>query len=90
MAMINVNCPKCDHSEVVRNGRSSVGEQRYYCKSADCRKTFQLTHHYEACKPGVKEQISNMAMNGSGIRETARVLSMGINTVINTLKKACN
>jgi len=29
-----------------------------------------------------------MAMNGSGIRDTARVLGVGKNTVISTLKKS--
>jgi transposase-like protein len=87
MAVINVICPKCSGKEVVCNGKSLVGEQRYYCKSEACRKTFQLTHRYAACKPGIKEQISAMAMNGSGIRDTARVLSVNMNTVMSTLKK---
>jgi len=31
-----------------------------------------------------------MAINGSGIRDTARVLKINKNTVINTLKKSKN
>lgn len=41
----------------------------------------------EARKPGVKEKSTEMAFNGSGVRDTARVLKVGINTVIRTLKK---
>ena len=48
---------------------------------------FQLTYAYEARKPGVKEQITEMAFNGAGVRDTARTLKVGINTVIRTLKK---
>ncbi|EGB64259.1 transposase [Escherichia coli TA007] len=46
----------------------------------------QLTYRYEARKPGVKEQITEMAFNGAGVRDTARTLKIGINTVIRTLK----
>ena len=31
---------------------------------------FQLTYSYEARKPGVKEQIVEMAHNGAGLRDT--------------------
>jgi transposase-like protein len=37
--------------------------------------------------PEVKEQIVEMAMNASGIRDTARVLHVSPTTVINELKK---
>jgi transposase-like protein len=47
---------------------------------------FQLTYAYEARKPGVKEQITEMAFNGAGVRDTARTLKIGIKTVIRTLK----
>jgi transposase-like protein len=40
---------------------------------------FLLTYIYEAHKPGVKELISEMAFNGTGVRDTARTLKIGIN-----------
>ena len=43
---------------------------------------------YEARKPGVKDKIVDMAFNGSGVRDTARVLKIGINTVIRDLKNS--
>jgi transposase-like protein len=49
---------------------------------------FQLTYRYEARKPGVKDQITEMAFNGAGVRDNARTLKIGINTVIRTLKNA--
>ena len=87
MAVIGVDCIACEKNNVIKNGKSSVGEQRYCCKSDGCGKTFQLSHRYKACKTGTKEQIVDMALNGSGVRDTARVLSVAINTVITTLKK---
>ena len=35
----------------------------------------------------VKQQIVDMALNGSGIRDTARVLHVSTNTVLKELKK---
>ena len=46
-----------------------------------------LDYNYKACAYGVTEKIVEMAINGSGIRDTARVLKINKNTVINTLKK---
>ncbi|XVL53541.1 IS1-like element transposase [Methylobacter sp. G7] len=37
----------------------------------DClAKTFPLDYRYKTCVPGVKRQVVEMAINGSGIRDT--------------------
>ncbi len=46
-----------------------------------------LEYQYKACEPGMTEKIVEMAINASGIRDTARVLKINKNTVINRLKK---
>ncbi len=48
----------------------------------------QLSYCYEPRKPGVKDQIAEMTFNGAGVRDTARTLKIGINTVIRTLKNS--
>jgi transposase-like protein len=88
VAVVEVRCTACDGMKVVKYGKSRTGEQRYLCRGADCRKTFQLMHRYKACEQGVKACIVDMALNGSGIRDTARVLSVAVGTVITTLKKS--
>jgi transposase-like protein len=52
------------------------------------RKTFMLNYRYRACQAGIKAQVVEMAINGSGIRDTARVLKINKNTIISTLKKS--
>ena len=42
---------------------------------------------YKAYESGMKEQVIDMAINGSSIRDTSRVLKISKNTVIATLKK---
>jgi len=47
-----------------------------------------MTTRYRAYQAGIKEQAVEMVINGSGIRDTARVLKIDKNTIISTLKKA--
>ena len=49
--------------------------------------TFLLEYTYAGQSPEVKQQIVEMAMNASGIRDTARVLHVSPTTVIKELKK---
>ena len=50
-------------------------------------KTFMLEYRYKTYEPSVKEKVVDMAINGSGIRDTSRVLGISKTTVIKTLKK---
>lgn len=84
MANILVKCPSCGGEQVYRHGKARSGLQRYRCR--DCHHCFQLEYLYEANKPGVTEKIIDMAMNGSGVRDTGRVLGISITTVIAHLK----
>ena len=88
MAVVAVQCPECGSAEVVRYGRQANGEQRYRCNNVDCgRRIFFGRYHQTGRVPGVKQQIVEMALNGSGIRDTARVLGISPTTVLTTLKK---
>ena len=51
------------------------------------RRIFLLQYHNTGWAPEVKQQIDELALNGSGIRDTARVLGVSPTTVIATLKK---
>lgn len=84
MAIVTVHCPRCQSAQVYRHGQNPKGRARFRCR--DCHRVFLLTYTYEARKPGVKEQITEMAFNGAGVRDTSRTLKIGINTVIRTLK----
>ena len=85
---IEIHCPDCDSSDVIKSGKAATGTQRYLCKNDDCPgKTFMLDYRYKAYEPGVMEQAIEMAINGSGIRDTARVLKINRNTVMSHIKK---
>ena len=91
MAVIKVKCPYCGSEEVSLYGKNSTGRQRYLCRNKACsHKTFQMEYKNEACRPGTREKIVEMVMNGSGTRDTGRVLGISKDTVTAVLKKRKN
>ena len=83
-----LHCPHCQGTDIVRHGQTRQGKQRYRCHEQRCAgRTFLLDYTYPGQSPEVKRQIVDMAMNTSGIRDTARVLHVSPNTVIKELKK---
>lgn len=87
MALIEVACPFCVSTDVVKRGLTSNGKQRYECRNRACSHcTFILDYSYLGCLPDVKDHILNMAVNASGIRDTARVLGIAIGTVLSPLR----
>ena len=92
MAIKEVECPYCGSKEISLYGKNSTtGRQRYLCRNRACsHKTFQLEYRNNASRPGTKEKIVEMTMNGSGTRDTGRVLNISPNTVTKVLKKRKN
>jgi insertion element IS1 protein InsB len=88
MIMQALHCPNCQGTNIIRHGKTRQGKQRYCCQEALCNGgTFLLDYTYPGHSVGVKQQIVDMAMNASGIRDMARVLHISPTTVIKELKK---
>jgi IS1 family transposase/transposase-like protein len=88
MLLIPVTCPDCESDDITKYGKTKEGKQRCYCHNEKCNtKTFILNYSYNGCLKNIKESIVDMAVNGSGIRDTARVLKISPNTVIKTIAK---
>jgi transposase-like protein len=83
-----LHCPNCQGTDIVRHGKTPQGKQRYRCRQCPERGcTFLLEYSYPGHCQHIKEQMVDMAMNASGIRDTARVLHVSPTTVIKELKK---
>ncbi len=82
---IKILCPYCDKDDLVKNGHSENGTQRYRCN--DCKKSFRSKYICNAWRPGLKEQIEKQTLNSSGVRDISRNLDISKNTVISELKK---
>ena len=77
-----ITCRHCGSDDLVKNGRSENGTQRYRCN--ECGRNFQNEY---AWKPGVKDQIERQTLNSCGIRDIGRNLDISKNTVISEFKK---
>ena len=94
MVLELIHCPNCHGVQVIKHGKTPEGKQHYRCQTAVCeRGTFIGDYSYAGLLPEMKQRICDMAlnhsaMNGSGIRDTARVLGVSQTTVIDTLKKS--
>ena len=88
MVTIPVQCPYCHSTEVIKAGKQATGAQRYQCQNRQCaRQIFLLQYQDRGRVPEVRRQVVDMVLNGSGIRDTARVLGVSSMTVMSTLKK---
>jgi transposase-like protein len=80
--------PHCHSAHIIKGGKSKAGTQRYKGLNTTCPSySLQLDLIYKGRCPAIKEQIVAMALKGSGIRDTARVLKISPTTVLNELKK---
>ena len=83
---IEIACRYCHGDDLIKNGHSPNATQRYRCNT--CGRSFQLRYTYNAWKEGTKEQIDEMTLNSSGVRDIGRTLKISPNTVVTHLKKA--
>ena len=89
MVNVPVQCPYCHSTEVIKAGKQANGAQRYRCQNERCvRRIFLLQHHDRGRVPEIRRQVVEMALNGSGIRDTARVLRVSPVTVLGFKKKS--
>ena len=88
MTFIAVRCPHCQSDQIVKRGKTARGIQRYVCQNTLCAKeSFLLNYCNRGCLPEGKQQIVDMRLNASGVRDTARSLPICPNTVLRELKK---
>ena len=74
--------------DIIKHGKSAEKKQRYLCRNSDCpHSTFILDYSYSGRQQEVKQKIIEMTLNGSGVRDIARVLKISPTTVIEELKK---
>lgn len=89
MATVIVQCPHCQSEAVVRYGNASNGKTRFRSQPREGGgRTFLQTYASPGRVPAVKQQMIEMTLKGSEIREIAWVLHVGPNTASSEVKKA--
>ena len=83
-----VRCPHCQSNQIGKRGKTARGTPRYLCQNTLCAQgSFLLDSGNRGCLPEVQQQIIDMRLNASGIRETARALPICPHTVLRARKK---
>lgn len=87
MVLVPIRCLHCGSIDGIRHGQTSNEKQRFLCQNEGCGKTFIQDYSDKGRFPEIKQRIVDRAVNGGGIRETARVLGVSTDTGISELKK---
>ena len=83
MVSVPVQCPHCQSTEVIKAGKQPNGTQRSQCHNEQCTRCIFLRQYQDRGRVlEIRHQVVDMAINGSGIRDTARVLRISPTTVI--------
>ena len=82
---IELNCPHCHSSSIVRNGEKHNGPQNYLCKS--CGKQFISDHErmYRGSIVWIITVIKMMLVRGIGIRDISCILKISVGKVLKPL-----
>ena len=83
MAVVEVRCPDCGGLNVVKYGKQPNGAQRYVCHNEACdRRIFLLKYRIQPKSTETRRRIIDMALNGTDVAETARLLKLPDATVM--------
>ena len=78
------HCPKCDSTDVVKNGKNSAGSQQFLCK--DCGKSAVMYPKHQRSE-AEQEQILATYRERPSMRGVARLYHISRNTLKNMLQK---
>jgi transposase-like protein len=79
-----MNCQFCKE-KCQKAGRQKNGTQKLYC--TQCGKYSQATYRYTACGQDNTAIIKRLVCESAGIRSIARILQIGVNTVVRKIVK---
>src|SRR5262245_8202885 len=85
MVIIVFKCPYCESENVVRNGHSPNGKQKYLCK--DCKRQTRENPTSRGYSEKEKERILKAYEERSSLRGLKRTFGVERNTVSNWIKK---
>lgn len=83
--MVKLKCFHCDSENLVRNGKTENGKQRYFCH--DCRKMSREQPQPNGYTPAQREQILAAYQERASLRGLTRIFGVSRNTVTGWLKK---
>jgi len=86
--LIKINCPHCQSSKVVKNGKKKNGSQNLLCRS--CSKQFQPVYQNKGADPAIKQLIIRLLERNSGIRDIEELLGVSRKCILDNLCRQGN
>ncbi len=85
MVTIKLRCRHCDSANIVRNGLTTNGKQRFLCH--DCRRRSRVNPQPNGYTDEEREEILRAYEERSSLRGLSRTFGVSRNTVSSWLKK---
>ncbi|PSR57267.1 IS1 transposase [Adhaeribacter arboris] len=85
---IKINCPHCQSSKVVKNGKKKNGSQNLLCRN--CQKQFQPIYRYRGADPTTKRLIRRLLERNNGVRDIEKLLEVSRKCVLSNLCRQGN
>jgi transposase-like protein len=83
--MVTITCRHCDSSNIIRNGRTKSGQQKYYCKACSFCGTLDTKDEERIEKKQLVEKLHREQVSQRGI---ARITGLSRNTIAKILKQS--
>lgn len=80
-----MNCPRCKSEQHTKDGKTSIGKQRYKCKN--CSYHFSVEKRSTEKSDEQKRLALQLYLEGMGFRAIGRVLNISYGTVFQWVKK---
>ena len=77
-------CTRCNSNNIVMNGFTSAGKQKYHCRDCSCYRTLKTTQFYTEER---KEEILRSYKERSSLRGTRRIYGVAVSTLLRWLEK---
>ena len=86
--LIKINCPHCQSSKVVKNGKKKNGGQNLLCRN--CRKQFLGQYQKKGADPALKQLIIKLLARNSGVRDIEALLEISRKCILDNLCRQGN
>lgn len=86
-----MECPLCGHDKTHKHGKTSKGNQRYYCHHCQQThtETFDTIYYRRKVEPEKIHLVLQAHAEGSSLRGVSRTTKLAYNTVVSLVRGAC-
>lgn len=77
-------CTSCNSNNIVMNGLTSAGKQKFHCRDCGCYRTLKTTQYYNDTR---KEEILRAYKERSSLRGIQRIYGVSVPSILRWLKK---